>query len=274
MGKLSLKKSEYSSFRIITADHFKELGINPAYIPVGSVVSQSNPYDILKKIHPNLDFLLKNKFGRDPWGGGTEFGLAEGISEQEFNIFIHIDDPSISPEEKNEVLRKLLLKTVSQDNKIYYIIPGYLAADFDNHTRQIKSILQSVINKYYLQSYRMVCVLEEKQSFLVGTTAGAESLLSQSICHLFPQINFKHISLERQYPHEEKFNLIYIPDFISILLNLLREAQKDHELDENSIFEYIKFICKDIYRKLKPSGIMILYFDLCMLKRYENSKIY
>lgn len=183
---------------IITRDDFKKFRIDESYVPYGAVVSKSNPYCALKKIHPDLDFLLQNKFGRDPWGGGTEFGVLGDIDESEYNVFVNIDNPKISAREKNEVLRKTLLKVVSQDNKIYYVIPGYLAADLVQDVRRQKEIVIEVIKKY--------------SPTQIGTFEKQDSLLVQALTHLYPHIKFISVNLNESIFLENKMDLFYLTD--------------------------------------------------------------
>ncbi|MEW6086814.1 MAG: hypothetical protein AB1498_00670 [bacterium] len=247
--------SKKENIEIITRKDFRKFKIDESYVPYGAVVSKSNPYCILKEIFPDLDFLLQNKFGRDPWGGGTEFGVLSEINESEYNIFINIDNPKISAREKNEVLRKTLLKVVSQDNKIYYIIPGYLAADLVRDVRYEKEILVEAIKKYFPKPEKLI---------QIGTLEQQDSLLIQSLNHLFPHIKFITVSLHENLSLENRMDMFYFADrAVFGLFKDMVPSSKEKELTAESAGEkeneeyLLKNIFYILYHFLKPEGRII-----------------
>ncbi|MDD5772321.1 MAG: hypothetical protein PHX78_02520 [bacterium] len=259
---------------VILRKDFKKFKIDESYVPYGAVVSRSNPYCVLKKIYTDLDFLLQNKFGRDPWGGGTEFGVLGEINESEYNIFINIDNPNISAREKNEVLRKTLLKVVSQDNKIYYIIPGYLAADLVKDVRYEKEILVEVIKKYFPKQEKLI---------QIGTLEEQDSLLIQVLNHLYPHIRFISVNLHESISPENRMDLFYFTDRAIFTLfkdwvppsNGKNSTAEDSDRPEKE--EYlIKNIFYKLYHFLKPEGKIITVsvdkqnFNTKKLKNFYN----
>ena len=240
---------------VILRKDFRKFKIDESYVPYGAVVSGSNPYCVLKGIHPGLDFLLQNKFGRDPWGGGTEFGVLSDINESEYNIFINIDNPGISAREKNEVLRKTLLKVVSRDNKIYYIIPGYLAADLVNDVRYKKDILVEAIKKYFPRQEKLI---------QIGTLEEQDSLLIQALNHLYPHIRFISVNLHESISLENRMDLFYFNDraIFTLFKDWVSSSNGKRSIsgnpDKSGNEEYlIKNIFYKLYNFLKPGGKIV-----------------
>ncbi|MFH1289027.1 MAG: hypothetical protein ABII25_10090 [bacterium] len=201
--------------------------------------------------------MLQNKFGRDPWGGGTEFGILSDIDESEYNIFINIDNPKISAREKNEVLRKTLLKVVSQDNKIYYIIPGYLAADLVKDVRYEKEIIVEAIKKYFPKSEKLI---------QIGTLKDRDSLLVQALNHLYPHIKFISVNLNESLFLENKMDLFYFTD--RAIFTIFKDWSPPSNVESSDKPENEEYLIKNIFYKLyhflKPEGrIIAVSIDKC-----------
>ena len=236
------------TFRFIKPNEFREFGINPADIPLGTFAALKHPPQ------------LQSRFGGNAYGFGI-FEVHDRLKPEDTKLLqaITFEDPGAirkNFEEINEIYKKIgLLIRFSSLGKPYYLIPTHLISNTLTHIKSKVEEICKIIGfhrKKYLKEY-----------LKIGLVAHQDDLIARELSFRFKEHGFIVLdSIKKLQDLNQTLDLVILTtDLYEIILmkkfsSLIQEGVTRKLLEQYSIYLLWK-----VYNLLKSDGEIFVIAD-------------
>lgn len=235
-------------FQFINPDEFEALGIDPAYVPVGTCVSFKHPSQ------------LRSRFGGNAYGVGL-FEDYDRLKPKEIKQLhsIELENPEeirAYYRELNEIYRKMgLLIRFSSQGKRYYLIPIHLISNSLIHIRARVEEISKVIG-FHRKKYL-------KESYTIGVLSHHDDLILNELSFRFMEHNLIALdSLDKLSRAEQGLDLVILTSDIyelALMEEFTHLAQET--LSKTRLDLYCTYLIWKVRNLLKPDGEVFLIAD-------------
>ncbi len=229
------------AFRLIKAEEFEALGIDPDDIPLGTFPALRHPAN------------LPSRFGGNAYGAGI-FELLGRLDDKELEILqeLSLEDPQeISKHHKkiNRVYKKLgLLIRFTRFGKPYYLIPTHVLS---NALLNVRAKLEEIskIIKFHRKKY-----FKERQT--IGIVSHTDDILVQELALRFKEHQFVVLdSFDSFDGLELDLDLVILTRDIHEIFLLERfSPPAEKPLPRKIMDQYASFLLWKIYNVLRQEG--------------------
>lgn len=247
-------------FQFIKPENYEDLGIDPAYVPLGTVASFRHPSQ------------LRSRFGGNAYGLGL-FEDYDRLKPKEMEILnsICFEDPEDVKQNYrvlNEIYRKIgLLIRFSRFGKPYYLIPIHLISDT---LTQVKAKVDEITRIVHLHIKKN---LREQQH--IGILSTQDDLIVQELSLQFKEHHlFVLDSPERLKRVSTPLDLVILTgDLYEVVLMQRSSVLNQAALSKKRLDAHCIYILWKIYKALSPDGELFIIANHLSGKTKQKTEI-
>ena len=247
-------------FKFINPDDFDALGIDPAYVPIGTYVSFKHPSQ------------LRSRFGGNAYGVGL-FEDYDRLKPKEIRQLhaISLENPEdirVYYKELNEIYRKMgLLIRFSSLGKRYYLIPVHLISNSLTHIKARVEEISKIVG-FHRKKYL-------KESYSIGVLSHHDDLILNELSFRFKEHNVIALdSLEKLSELNQSLDLVILTsDLYEIVLMEEFSPLAKETLSKRRLDQYCTHLLWKVRNLLKTDGEVFLIADHLTAKTNRTAEL-
>ena len=247
-------------FQFIKPDDFNVLGIDPAYVPLGTFASFKHPSQ------------LRSSFGGNAYGFGLfeDYGRLKKkeIRQLQTIAFENPEEIGAHYKDLNEIYRKMgLLIRFSSLGKPYYLIPVHLMSNTLTHIKAKVDEISKIIEfhgKKYLKEHHKIGVLSRQ-----------DDLILDELSLRFKEHHFFVLdSSEKLRDLNQSLDLVILTsDLYEIVLMERFSPLAQESLSKKPLDRYCTYLLWKIYNLLKTDGEIFVIADHFTAKTNRSIRV-